>query len=115
MTAFCLNIGGTSYSKLNALKLGTGEIFCGEHFGSVIRFTPIDIKTTLPGAHVVSYNATSATYRSATVVKVHEDNATVTLSFTDAESVSVSTENTTKTANQPLRGEWKIHFGSLLE
>lgn len=74
----------------------------------------MDIKTTQPGALVVSYDATSAIYRSATVVNVHEDNATVTLSFTETENVSVSIDNTTKTVNQPLKGGWKIWFGFLL-
>ena len=112
---FYLYLGAPSYSKLNVLKLGPGEISCGEYVGSVIRFTPIDIETTLPGAFVVSYNAISAGYRSATVVKLHEENSSAILSFSDTESASVSLENTTKTAHQPLRGKWKIRFDFLLK
>lgn len=97
------------------MKLGSGEISCGEYVGSVIRFTPIDIETTLPGAFVVSYNAISPGYRSATVVKLHEENSSAILSFSDTESASVSLENTTKTAHQPLRGKWKIRFDFLLK
>jgi hypothetical protein len=99
----------TKYSKLNVLKRGVGEMSCGDYDGSLFHFIPANVKTTPSGALVVVHDENTDTYRSATVVEVHEYNASFVVSLNES-LVVVSEENTTKTPNQPVRGRWKINI-----
>jgi hypothetical protein len=78
---------------------------CGDYDGSVFRFIPANVKTTQPGAFVVSYNESTGTYRSATVDETNENKTSFVVSSSETDSGVVSLENTTKTPHQPLRGE----------
>ena len=103
LTVF-LDTGEETYSKLNVLKLGLGAMPCGDYNGSLFRFIPGNVKTTLPGTSVVSYNDSTNTYRLATVDEVNENRTSFVVSWSETESGIVSSENTTKTPDQPIRG-----------
>lgn len=93
-----------NYSKLNVVKLGTGPMSCGDYDGTVMRFTPVQIKSTLPGALVVTYNDKTSAYIPGSVVEVHENTSNLVVSLGEGENILVSTHNTSTTPNQPLRG-----------
>ena len=69
-----------------------------------MHFIPIDPKTTQPDAFVFRHEKSTDTYVSATVTKLHENNANLFVSWNETHSFSVPAENTTKTPNQPVRG-----------
>ncbi len=104
-------VGGaeTSHSTLHVLKLGTGEISCGDYDGSVLPFIRSNLETTQRGAFVVSFNESTNTSRPATVVEVRKNNASFVVSLSETETALVPANNTVKTPNQPLRGAWKIN------
>ncbi|XP_028403045.1 uncharacterized protein LOC114525810 [Dendronephthya gigantea] len=103
-TTILLKVSGVNYSKLNVLKLGTSSISCGDYDGTVMRFTPVQIKSTLPGASVVTYNDKTSAYSAGSVVEVHENTSSLVVSLGETERILVSANHTSITPNQPLSG-----------